>query len=196
MRTALIGLDYIIDIMHPEGKIAASAAQASARHVIVHANQALQLAQQRGWLRILVKVGFAQGYVDHPAQTAMFRRARELGALEAGSRGMDFHPDLRAELGEQVIIKPRISGFYGTNLDATLRARRIERVVIAGVSTCWAVESTVREAHDRDYEVLILEPACAAATAEEHEQAISRLSRIARVVSLEQLAQVAANASL
>lgn len=57
MRTALIGLDYIIDIMHPEGKIAASAAQASARHVIVHANQALQLAQQRGWLRILVKVG-------------------------------------------------------------------------------------------------------------------------------------------
>lgn len=34
MRTAFIGLDYIIDIMHPEGKIARSATHALERDVI------------------------------------------------------------------------------------------------------------------------------------------------------------------
>lgn len=44
MRTAFIGLDYIIDIMHPSGKIARCAAQASERQIISKANHALAIA--------------------------------------------------------------------------------------------------------------------------------------------------------
>ncbi|GLG81844.1 isochorismatase family cysteine hydrolase [Acinetobacter sp. V91_7] len=187
MNTALIALDYILDISHPEGKIARSAQQVLERNVISHANRALTLAQQKDWLRILVKVGFATGYVDQPKHSRMFGQVDKFGALALDQPGTAFHPDLASELGELVIIKPRVSAFYGTNLDAALRARGIERLIICGVSSTWAVQSTVRDAHDRDYQVLVLEEACAAATPEEHQISMETLAHIAEIVTLEDL---------
>jgi nicotinamidase-related amidase len=43
-----------------------------------------------------------------------------------------------------VVIKPRVSAFYGTDLESALRARKIERVVLAGVSTTWALQAAAR----------------------------------------------------
>ena len=60
MSTAFIGLDYIFDIVHPSGKMAASAAHVAERGVIAKANQALAIARNKGWLTILVKVGFTK----------------------------------------------------------------------------------------------------------------------------------------
>jgi nicotinamidase-related amidase len=187
MNTAFLGLDYIVDIMHPSGKIAASAEQAAQRNVVGHANRLLAHARAQGWLSILVKVGFARGYPDHPAGSAMFGRAREFGALEEGSPGMAFHPDLQSELADLVIVKPRVSPFYGTSLDAALRARRIERLVIGGVSSAWAVQAAVRDAHDRDYQVVIVEDACAAASVAEHAESMALLQRIARIETVDTL---------
>ncbi|USP42123.1 isochorismatase family cysteine hydrolase [Acinetobacter sp. XS-4] len=187
MNTALIALDYILDISHPEGKIARSAQQVLERNVIGHANRALALAQQKDWLRILVKVGFAAGYVDQPKRSRMFGQVDKFCALALDQPGTAFHPDLASELGELVIVKPRVSAFYGTNLDAVLRARGIERLIICGVSSTWAVQSTVRDAHDRDYQVLLLEEACAAATLEEHQISMETLAHIAEIVTLEDL---------
>ncbi len=62
MNTALIGLDYIVDIMHPDGRIARCAEQAALRGVVARFNRALAVAEQRGWLRIAVRVGFEPGY--------------------------------------------------------------------------------------------------------------------------------------
>jgi nicotinamidase-related amidase len=190
MNTAFIGLDYIVDIMHPQGKIAGSAKHAAERNVIARANRALEIARERGWLSILVKVGFNAGYPDQPRHSAMFGRAHEFGALEQGQAGMAFHPDLKAELADMVIIKPRVSAFYSTGLEAALRARKIERLVIAGVSSAWAVQSAVRDAHDRDYQVLVLEDACAAANEEEHQSSMALLARIARVIGTDALEQL------
>lgn len=187
MNTAFIGLDYIVDIMHPDGKIAASAPQAAARQVVAKANHALALARDKGWLTVLVKVGFAPGYPDQPKHSAMFGRTHELGALQQGSPGMEFHPELDHAHADLVIVKPRVSAFYATPLEAALRARRIERVVLAGVSSAWAVQSAARDAHDRDYQVVVVEDACAASTQEEHEQSMALLSRIARIVTTDQL---------
>ncbi len=55
MNTALIGLDYIVDIMHPDGRIARCAEQAALRGVVARFNRALAVAEQRGWLRIAVR---------------------------------------------------------------------------------------------------------------------------------------------
>ncbi|BEV72134.1 MULTISPECIES: cysteine hydrolase family protein [unclassified Paludibacterium] len=190
MNTAFIGLDYIVDIMHPSGKIAGSAAHAAERDVIGKANRLLTLAREKNWLSILVKVGFAAGYPDQPKHSAMFGRAHEFGALEHGSAGMHFHPDLHAELADMVIVKPRVSAFYSTNLEAALRARRIERVVIAGVSSSWAVQAAARDAHDRDYQVVVVEDACAAVNDEEHKVSMAMLSRIARIITTDEVASL------
>ncbi|CDZ77740.1 Isochorismatase family protein YecD [Legionella massiliensis] len=186
MPTALIGLDYIIDIMHPRGKIARAAEQASQRAIISKANEALEIATQKQWLKILVKVGFSPDYIDQPKQSPMFAKVHELGALKLGSEGTDFHPDLNSD-GCLTIIKPRINAFYGTNLDAVLRANNIERVILGGVSTAWAVQSTARAAHDLDYQVCILEDLCAAADENEHRTSIELMARIAQIIHLDDL---------
>lgn len=190
MDTALLCLDYIIDIMHPDGKIARSAQQAADRDIVAKANHALAVAGDKGWLRVLVKVGFAPDYADQPKRSPLFGRVHELGALALGSRGTEFHPDLDAASADLVIVKPRVSAFYGTNLDAVLRARRVERLIVCGVNSVWAVESTVRDAHDRDYAVFILEDACASLDEAQHTAAMERLAAIATIVTVDHLARL------
>ncbi|SMF99333.1 cysteine hydrolase family protein [Burkholderia singularis] len=188
MKTALIGLDYIVDIMHPTGKIARSAAHAALRNVVGRFNQALSIAAQKDWLRIAVKVGFEPGYPDLPTHSPMFSRAKEFGALDLSGPGTAFHPDLDAGAVQLVVVKPRVSAFYATRLEAALRANRVERVIVTGVSTTWAVQATARDAHDRDYDVLVLEDACTAATDDEHQRSIDMLRGIARIVTVDELA--------
>jgi nicotinamidase-related amidase len=54
---------------------------------------------------------------------------------------------------------------------------------MSGVSTNYVMQSAVREAHDRGYEVVILEDACSALSEEEHQWAIKGLSRMAQVTT-------------
>lgn len=187
MNTALIGIDYIFDIIHPEGKSSRCAKQVIERNIVQKANELLSLGRQKEWLSILVKVGFASSYVDQPKHSKIFGKIHETGALALNMPGTEFPPNLKTQYADLVIVKPRISAFYGTNLDAVLRARRIQRLVIAGVSTSWAIQSTVRDAHDRDYEVWVAEEACAAVTYDEHKSSIELLGRIANIVSIEDL---------
>ncbi|WP_419419633.1 isochorismatase family cysteine hydrolase [Legionella sp. D16C41] len=186
MPTAFLGLDYIIDIMHPKGKIARCAAQADERDIITKTNKVLEIAQEKQWLKLLVKVGFSENYTEQPKNSPMFGKVKELGALKLNSEGTNFHPNLNTK-GCLSIIKSRVSAFYGTNLDIILRANKIERLLIGGVSTAWAVQSTVRDAHDRDYQVYIIEDICAAVTSHEHQTSIDLMSRIASIITVDDL---------
>jgi len=187
MKTALIAIDFINDITHPKGKISHCAGHTSERGAIAKANRALAIGRQHGWLNILVKVGFDSSYLEQPKHSLLFGRAHEFGAIELGTEGTDFHPDLDTSLGDLVIIKPRVSAFYCTNLDAVLRAQKVERLVIAGVSSSLAIQSTAREAHDRDYSVFVVEDACAAASEEDHQMSMKLLTAIATVIQVEDL---------
>lgn len=190
--TALIGLDYIVDIMHPDGLIARAARLAADRDVVGRFNDALATAAGNGWLTVLVKVGFQPGYPELPATSPMFAGAGRLGALRLDGPGTAFHPELDVDRADLVVSKPRVSAFYGTALDAALRANNIRRLVLAGVSSSWAVQSTARDAHDRDLEVVVLEDACAAATEREHHDSMQLLGTIATITSTARLADLAA----
>jgi len=188
MNTAFIGLDYIYDIVHAEGKLAKGSGQALDAAKLARVNQALTVSKEKGWLTILVKVGFAPGYINQPKDSPFFGGADKAGILELGTPGTEFHPDLKADLADIVVVKPRVNAFYATELEAVLRANKIDRLVIAGVSTAWAVQATARDAHDRDYQVVVVEDASASATQAEHDESIRLLGRLARIVKVEDLA--------
>ena len=190
MKTALITLDYVVDIMCDGGKVARSAAHAAERQIVKNANRAIALARRQGWLVIHVKVGFSDHYHEQPKSSRLFGRAHELRALNLSGKGCDFHPELDVQSGDAIITKHRVSAFYATSLEAILRANKIERLVIAGVSSAWAVQSTVRDAHDRDYEVVVLEDACAAVNEEDHQASMRLLANIASVITSHELARL------
>lgn len=189
MKTALLVLDLINDIVDAQGKLAGggTAAHARSRDLLRHVNAVIGHARASQWPVIFVKVGFSEGYAEHPGESPFFGKAKAAGALALERWGTDFMQGLDVRPSDSVVVKHRISAFYGTPLETILRANRIERLVLTGVSTTWAVESTARDAHDRDYQVIVVEDACAARSAEDHAHALGNLAAIATVTSVDGL---------
>lgn len=179
MNKALVIIDFINDIVDKNGKIPSCAEQVSAHHVIHNANIAIQWARDNNVPCIFIKVGFQSSYLELPHQSPMFGKAQQYRALELGHWGTDFHPDLNVTEQDMVIIKSRVNPFYNTALDSVLRANAITDVYFCGVSTCWAIQSAVRDAHDRDYCVHIISDACTSATEQDHQRSLAMLARIA-----------------
>ncbi len=64
--------------------------------------------------------------------------------------------ELTPQAGDIVIYKTRYSGFYQTELDATLKRLGIKHLIVTGCTTSVCVESTVRDAMFRDYSCVLL----------------------------------------
>ncbi|WP_255147921.1 cysteine hydrolase family protein [Synechococcus sp. ATX 2A4] len=170
-NTALIAIDFINDIADPCGLIAASAAHAEARGTLHNAATALREAGRLGWLRVGVRVGFHSDE-EMPVSSPLFRRLRGTSALRLGAWGTSWHALLGDPHFDLEVIKSRVSCFARTPLETHLRDDAIQRVVICGISSAVAVESAVRDAHDLDFEVSVIEDACAAIDEATHQQAM------------------------
>ena len=66
------------------------------------------------------------------------------------------------------MVKRRTGAFATTDLEAILRAKEIDTLVLAGIATGGSVLSTVRAAADLDYTVVVLADCCADADEEVH----------------------------
>jgi nicotinamidase-related amidase len=77
--------------------------------------------------------------------------------LVRGEVGHDIVAELSPQPGEPVIDKPGKGSFHATDLDAILRSRGIETLLVCGVTTEVCVHTTVREANDRGYSCIVLE---------------------------------------
>jgi nicotinamidase-related amidase len=61
-----------------------------------------------------------------------------------------------------------VGSFTTTDLDDQLRARGVDTLLLAGISTSGVVLSTVRDAADRDYRLVVLSDVCADPDPEVH----------------------------
>ena len=80
-------------------------------------------------------------------------------------------------LDDEIVVTKGCSGaFNATNLDQILANMRIKTLVCCGVATNYCVETTVRDAGDRDYNVILLHDASAAFTEEQDRMAFQVLN--------------------
>ncbi len=103
--------------------------------------------------------------------------------------GFQFPPgakEIPAELGPKdgdiIVDKYNWGAFYGTNLDSHLRRRGIRTLIVTGLVTNIGVDTTMRHAHERGYDQVLVSDGCAAMTVEEHDYTLRfvapRLSRV------------------
>jgi len=85
--------------------------------------------------------------------------------------------------GEPIVRKPRMSAFYGSELQVMLTARNIDTLVLCGVATNFVVESTARYAVDADYRVILLQDCCAAGNEEVHQRALDSMEPMVHIAS-------------
>ena len=100
---------------------------------------------------------------------------RESNALIAGSWDAEIVAELAPQPGDVVIDKSRPSAFYGTQLEPVLTSLGVRNLVMAGVTTNICVETTARDAGQRDYHVHVVSDATAEFEKERHDHALGTL---------------------
>jgi len=81
--------------------------------------------------------------------------------LTKGSWGAELAAPLRAEDGDILIDKYRMSGFWDTELDSVLRNLRVDTLLFAGVNSDQCVYATLIDAACIGYDVILLTDASA-----------------------------------
>ena len=190
MKAVYLVLDMQVDLVGEAGANANSplGAQVRARDIVARTTRAIARARAAGMAVGFVRVGFSPSYAECPAGSPVFGGAKAAGLFQLGRPGCEIDPRLGRQESDWLVTKHRVSPFYATDLDAYLRANRIERVVCSGVSTQAVVQATVRDGHDRDYAMVLLEDCCAAHSAEEHRNSIGSLARFCTVADSGQFA--------
>ena len=117
-----------------------------------------------------VRVAFEDADLESfPPTSGMGKRVAASGlALHNDSPTTAVHERVTPEPGDIVVRKVRVGAFSTTDLDAQLRDRGVDTLILAGISTSGVVLSTVRDATDRDYRVLVLADATADPDPEVH----------------------------
>jgi len=107
------------------------------------------------------------------------------GDFAPGSFGQALIEDLQP--ADLTVEKIAFSAFYQTRLEWILRKAGLETLVFAGIVTNGGVASTVRDAHVRDFQNIVLSDGCAAFSNEVHDATIKSLSTISQITTCNEL---------
>ena len=75
--------------------------------------------------------------------------------LETGTSGWQILPQLERQRADPVVTKPTNDSFYGTELETILSGFGSDQLIITGCATEFCVDSTVRAAISRNYQVSV-----------------------------------------
>ena len=132
------------------------------------------------WTRMMLRPDYADGGRMIGDLLPHLRRS---DALRRGSPEVELADGIGVEPGDDVIDKPRNSALYASSLEAHMRARGIERVVVGGVTTSMCVDTTVRDLGQRDYATFVIREAVGDFDAARHEAALAAMAfGFARVI--------------
>lgn len=196
-RSMLLVCDMINDLVHEEGPNGSKGYGPilKRRNTLTHAEVAIAKARAARVPIGYVRIGFSADYRECPARSRIFQGAKKAGMFKLGQWGTEVHPRLAPHLDDFDIVKHRVSPFYATALEAILGALAVRRLVVLGVSTSGAVLSAVKDAHDRDYDVTVVEDACCALTEEQHLAVVDQMQRLADIVTADTLTFDASSSS-
>lgn len=189
MSSALLLIDFINENVSFEGKMAKKGYPdyCQKNNTLSNAKKLLFKFRESNNLVVHVKVGFSEDYKEQPKQSPLFGVADKFQAFKLGGVGCEFCEELTPNEDEPIIIKHRVSAFFGTPLELVLRNNNIRDLYICGVATDLAVQAAARDAHDRDFVVHVVEDCCGAANESDHTTSLVPLRKISHVITLNEV---------
>jgi nicotinamidase-related amidase len=131
-------------------------------------SRAIDAARAAGIPVIYVVVGFRRGHPEISASNRTFAAAAAAGRYADGDPGIEIHPAVAPLPEDPVVTKRRVSAFTGSDLEVLLRGLGVGTLVLTGIATSGVVLSTLRQAADLDYRLVVLSDACLDADPEVH----------------------------
>jgi ureidoacrylate peracid hydrolase len=122
------------------------------------------------WVQTTAAGALEQWGNHHRHRLTPEHAARRLASLDEAAEGFRLFPALDPQAGDLRVKKIKYSAFIAgsSDIDAQLRSRGIETVLIAGTATNVCCESSARDAMMLDYRVVMLADANATWTDAEH----------------------------
>jgi nicotinamidase-related amidase len=168
-RTALVVIDMQRDFLEPGGFGESLGNDVGLlRAAISPCRHLLEAARASGLLVVHTREGHRPDLADAPpAKVHRGNPTLRIGdhgpmgrVLIRGEPGHDIVEDLYPAEGEPVIDKPGKGAFYQTDLELMLKNRRIEVLLVCGVTTEVCVHTTIREGNDRGFQCVAIVDAC------------------------------------
>ena len=154
---AIILIDLQRGFLDQDGFVAAQGRDVTAcRQAADRATELAEIARSSGmkviWTRHVLRADYADAGL---LVTELRPRLGELGALKRGTPDIELYSGARPMDTDWIVDKPRYSAFFGTDLDMLLAANGVRSLIITGVTTSMCVESTARDAAQRDMRTFV-----------------------------------------
>jgi nicotinamidase-related amidase len=142
---------------------------------------------QIGYVRVALT---AEEAAAVPASNKSFSTlAANAAAYDPDGPGTQVVDELEPAEGEIVVRKRRVGAFSTTDLADQLASRGVDTLLLAGISTSGVVLSTVRDAADHDFGIVVVSDCCNDPRPEVHDVLINEVfPRQAEVVTADQVA--------
>ena len=93
-----------------------------------------------------------------------------------GTWDSDVIDELRPLPEDYIVEKRRDSVFQDTEIEVWLKAFRADTIIFSGIDTYICVESTVRDAFNKGYDVIVLKDCLASRNQRHHEDSIAQMA--------------------
>lgn len=168
-KSALLVLDYQNVLL--ENYVA----QAQREAVLAGTARMIAAARAARMPIVFVMVAFRTGHPEVSPRNALFSFVKQNGLFLRGQPETAIHPAVAPLHDEPVVIKQRIGAFSGTDLQTLLGSNGVETLVLAGITTGGVVLSTVRQAFDLDYRLVVARDCCADPDSELHDLLLDKV---------------------
>ncbi|HEY2008845.1 MAG TPA: isochorismatase family cysteine hydrolase [Rhizomicrobium sp.] len=158
-RAALLLIDMQVDFGAPDGAMARQGRDVTMAQAAMAKAVSLAEAARAGGIPVVF--------------VRLLARPGEDLCVE-GTAGADFIGPL-PQPGETIVSKSRFSAFTGTGLAEQLRARGIDTVILAGLTTECCIQASAWAAFEQDFRVILAADACAAYEKDLHHHALRTL---------------------
>ena len=176
-RTGLVIIDPVNDFLSEGGKAYPLVKDGLAKiGTVTNLKRLIEGARQRSIPIFFAPMAYSEeDYTTWKHLTGIHKKMYENRMFEAGSWGADFHPELKPNPGEVIILPHKnIDVFATTDLGTQLGQHDVEYGVFAGMSATLCVESTTRTAMEQGYHVTVIKDATAAAGGIEAYEAVMK----------------------
>ena len=176
-ETAVVLIEYQNDFVSEGGALHGAVADVmTATNMLQNTADAAKQARDAGATIIHAPIAFAEGYGEISAHPyGILAGVVESNAFVKGSWGAEI-VDVVAPQGGDIVIEGKrgLDTFASTNLDFILRSKGIKNIALGGFLTNCCVESTMRSAYEKGFNVYTLTDCVAATSQEEHDNAIAK----------------------